>query len=358
MLHISITPTDAPKPHPDANTTLGFGHYFSDHMFLMEYTAGSGWRNSRIVPYGPLLLDPATAVFHYAQEIFEGLKAYRGCDGKIRLFRPECNARRFNDSARRMCIPQIPEEDFLQVVQTLVSVERDWVPDKPGLSYYLRPFCFAADVGLGVHSGSRFTFCIIGSPTGSYYAHWLDPVRIYVEDQWIRSAPGLTGAVKCGGNYGASILAGHQAERLGYDQVLWLDGLEHRYVEEVGAMNILFKIDGVIYTAPTTGTVLPGITRRSVLELLNMWGYPVAETRLAIADIMAASRAGKLEEVFGTGTAAVISPVKELFWRGESAIVNNGAIGPLSQRLYDTLTGIQQGSLPDTMGWMTEVPCL
>ena len=355
MLDIKITKTAHPKEKPQDESKLGFGKQFSDHMFLMDYTAGEGWHDARIVPDGPWEMDPATTVFHYAQEIFEGMKAYRTADGKIQLFRPDCNANRFNDSADRLGMPPIPPEDFVQAVKALVDVDRDWVPHSDGASLYIRPFCIATDVGLGVHAAKHYRFAIICAPSGAYYAEGLDPVRIYVEDEYIRAAPGLTGFTKCGGNYAASIKAGELAEERGFSQVLWLDGVEKKYVEEVGSMNIMFKIDGEIYTAPCVGTVLPGVTRRSIIELLKDWGSKVHEERVAIADIMKAADEGKLEEVFGTGTAAVVSPVKELDWEGKVAHISGGHIGELTQKLYDTLTGIQWGKLPDTKGWIVPV---
>ena len=355
MLDIKITRTTCPKEKPQDESKLGFGKKFTDHMFVMDYTEGEGWHDARIVPYAPFPLDPATVVFHYAQEIFEGMKAYRTADDTIQLFRPECNAKRMQDSADRLCIPKIPVEDYIQAVEALVDVDRDWVPHSDGASLYIRPFVFATDVGLGVHSSKNYTFCIIAAPSGAYYAEGLNPVKIYVEDDYIRAAPGLTGAVKCGGNYAASIKAGELAAKKGYAQVLWLDGVEKKYVEEVGSMNIMFKIDGKIYTAACVGTVLPGVTRRSIIELCKDWGYEVVEGKLAIADIMQAARDGKLEEVFGTGTAAVVSPVKELTWKGESVEISGGKIGPLTQKLYDTLTGIQWGKLPDTKNWIVKV---
>ena len=354
-MKISITRTTQPTAKPADESQLGFGLIFTDHMFVMDYDPADGWHGAAIVPYAPFALDPACAVLHYAQEAFEGMKAYRTAAGRVQLFRPECNARRMIDTCERMCIPPIPEEDFVQAVKALVEVEKDWVPHSDGASLYIRPFVFATDAGLGVHASKTYKFCVICSPSGAYYAEGLAPVRIYVEDDYIRAAPGLTGFCKCGGNYAASIKAGEKAEQLGYSQVLWLDGVEKKYVEEVGAMNIMFKIGGTVYTAACTGTVLPGVTRRSCLELLADWGVPVVEGPLAIADIMAAAREGRLEEVFGTGTAAVISPVKELTWKGESAFISGGRIGPLTQRLYDALTGIQWGRLPDEKGWVVPV---
>ncbi|MCD8335033.1 MAG: branched-chain amino acid aminotransferase [Clostridiales bacterium] len=355
MLNIKVELTKTPKAKPADESKLGFGKLFSDHMFVMDYTEGQGWHDPRIIPYQPFVLDPACVVFHYAQEIFEGMKAYRTAEGKIQLFRPDCNAQRMNDSADRLCIPRIPTEDYIQAVKALVEVEKDWVPHTDGASLYIRPYTFATDVGLGVHASKHYTFAIICSPSGAYYAEGIDPVRIYVEDEFIRAAPGLTGFTKCGGNYAASIKAGEMAEEQGFAQVLWLDGVEKKYVEEVGSMNIMFKISGKIYTAACVGTVLPGVTRRSCIELCKDWGYEVIEGKLPIADVMKAAREGKLEEVFGTGTAAVVSPVKELRWKDEVAYISDGKIGPLTQKLYDTLTGIQWGKIEDTKGWTVEV---
>ena len=355
MLDIKITRTATPKAKPTDETKLGFGKKFSDHMFVMDYTEGEGWHDARIVPYGPFELDPATVVFHYAQEIFEGMKAYRTADDTVQLFRPDCNAKRFQDSADRLCIPMIPVEDYIQAVEALVDVDRDWVPHTDGASLYIRPFVFANDVGLGVHASKHYIFCIICAPSGAYYAEGINPVRIYVEDEYIRAAPGLTGFTKCGGNYAASIKAGELAEEQGYAQVLWLDGVEKKYVEEVGSMNIMFKIAGEIYTAPIEGTVLPGVTRDSMIHLLRDWGYKVNETRLSVDDLMKAGHDGTLEEVFGTGTAAVISPVGELRYKDDVVTINDFKIGELTQKLYDTLTGIQWGRLPDKYGWTVEV---
>ena len=354
-MDIRIELTKHPKEKPTDESKLGFAKKFTDHMFVMDYTEGQGWHDPRIIPYQPFVLDPATVVFHYAQEIFEGMKAYRTADNQIQLFRPDCNARRSNDSCDRLCIPNIPVEDFIQAVKTLVEVDKDWVPHLDGSSLYIRPFIFANDVGLGVHASKHYIFCIIAAPSGAYYAEGINPVRIYVEDEYIRAAPGLTGFTKCGGNYAASIKAGEMAEEQGYAQVLWLDGVEKKYVEEVGSMNIMFKIDGKIYTAACTGTVLPGVTRRSIIELCKDWGYEVIEGKLAIADVMKAAHEGKLEEVWGTGTAAVVSPVKELKWKDDVAYISDGKIGPLTQKLYDTLTGIQWGKIEDTKGWIVPV---
>ena len=313
MLDIKIVRTTEPKAKPQDESKLGFGKIFTDHMFLMDYTAGEGWHDARVVPYASLPLDPATVVFHYAQEIFEGMKAYRTADGSVQLFRPDCNAKRFQDSADRLCIPKIPVEDFVQAVETLVDVDRDWVPHSDGASLYIRPFVFANDVGLGVHASKHYLFCIICAPSGAYYAEGLDPVRIYVEDEYIRAAPGLTGFTKCGGNYAASIKAGELAEEKGFSQVLWLDGVEKKYVEEVGCYEHHVQdrrqdLHRCLHRhcsarryppLPSLSCSRIGVTRLS-------------RARLAIADVMKAAEEGKLEEVFGTGTAAVVSPVKEL----------------------------------------------
>ena len=354
MLEIKVTKTTTPKAKPDENN-LGFGTHYTDHMFRMEYTEGQGWHSARIEPYQPISLDPAAMVFHYAQESFEGMKAYRTAEGQVQLFRPEKNGERLQSTHERLCIPTIPVEDFVQAVKALVDVDRDWVPSAPGTSLYLRPFTIATEPHLGVKPSESYEFIVIASPSGAYYAEGLDPVKIYVEDEYVRATPGGTGFIKCGGNYAASLAGQMKAHDLGYSQVLWLDGVERKYVEEVGSMNCFFKIDGVIRTAPTVGTVLPGITRMSCIELLRDWGYEVVEGKIAIADIMKAAHEGKLEEVFGTGTAAVVSPVKELDWEGKVAMISGGKIGPLTQKLYDTLTGIQWGKIPDDMGWTVKV---
>lgn len=354
MLNIKMAPSTEHKPKPD-ETKLGFGVYYTDNMFILDYTEGIGWHDARIVPYQPLILDPAAMVLHYAQESFEGMKAYRRPDGKIQLFRPEKNAARMRSTHERMCIPSLPDEDFVQAVKALVSVDSDWVPHAEGTSLYIRPFAIATEAHLGVKPSKTYQFIIICSPVGAYYESGINPVKIYVENDYIRATPGGTGFIKCGGNYAASLISQVKAHELGYEQTLWLDGVERKYVEEVGSMNCFFKIDGDIYTAPCVGTVLPGITRMSCIELLKKWGLTVSEERLPIADIMKAAQDGKLEEVFGTGTAAVISPVGELRYLDDVAVINKGCIGPVTQRLYDTLTGIQWGKLPDEMGWTTLV---
>ena len=340
------------KPDPD---TLVFGRSFTDHMFQMDYTEGKGWHDGRIVPYGPLPLEPSAMVFHYAQEVFEGLKAYRNPQGKVQLFRPLENVRRMNNSCERMCIPQLDEETALSAIEQLVELEADWVPSKPGTSLYIRPFIIATTPTLGVHAAHNYIFAIICCPVGSYYKEGINPVRIYVESRDVRAVRGGTGYAKCGGNYAASIRAGEQAEKQGYAQVLWLDGVERKYIEEVGSMNVLFKINGTVVTPALTGSVLPGITRKSCLELLRSWGVPVEERPITAQELFDAAEAGALEEAFGSGTAAVVSPIGEMGWNDRHVVVNGGQIGPLTQRLYDTLTGIQWGTQPDPFGWITKL---
>ena len=340
------------KPDPD---TLVFGRSFTDHMFQTDYTEGKGWHDGRIVPYGPLPLEPSAMVFHYAQEVFEGLKAYRNPQGKVQLFRPLENVRRMNNSCERMCIPQLDEETALSAIEQLVELEADWVPSKPGTSLYIRPFIIATTPTLGVHAAHNYIFAIICCPVGSYYKEGINPVRIYVESRDVRAVRGGTGYAKCGGNYAASIRAGEQAEKQGYAQVLWLDGVERKYIEEVGSMNVLFKINGTVVTPALTGSVLPGITRKSCLELLRSWGVPVEERLITAQELFDAAEAGALEEAFGSGTAAVVSPIGEMGWNDRHVVVNGGQIGPLTQRLYDTLTGLQWGTQPDPFGWITKL---
>lgn len=351
-LTITRAATFKAKPDPDK---LGFGKIFTDHMFLMNYTAGRGWHDPRIVPYGPISLEPCAMVFHYAQEVFEGMKAYRDPEGGVQLFRPMDNLRRMNDSCDRMCIPRIPEAETLEFLKDLIRLEADWVPSAEGTSLYIRPFIIATDPHLGVHASKTYLFCIILSPVGSYYPEGINPVRIYVENEDVRAVRGGTGFTKCGGNYAASIRAGERAEAAGYTQVLWLDGVERKYIEEVGSMNVLFKIDGKIVTPQLNGSVLPGITRRSCLELLRDWGYTVEERLLSAEELFTAAETGRLEEAWGSGTAAVISPIGEMGWGEHHVTINNGEIGQLTHRLYDTLTGIQWGREPDPYGWTVKL---
>ncbi len=354
MAKYPVTRTTTPKERPDENN-LGFGKKFTDHMFLMNYTEGKGWHDGRIVPYAPFELDPACMVFHYAQEIFEGMKAYRTADGTVQLFRPVENARRINASGERMCIPPIDEEDFVDAVKELVAVDEDWVPHAPGTSLYIRPFIIASDVALGVHASKTYIFCVICSPSGSYYAGGMSPVKIYVENDDVRAVRGGTGFTKCGGNYAGSIRAAEKAEKAGYSQVLWLDGVERKYIEEVGAMNVMFKIGGKVVTPALNGTVLPGITRKSCIELIRSWGIEVEERLLSAEELFDAAESGLLEEAWGTGTAAVVSPIGEMKWNDREVVVNGGQIGQITQKLYDELTGIQWGRVEDTRGWIVKV---
>jgi len=325
-------------------------------MFLMDWDEGEGWHDARVVPYGPLEIDPASTVLHYALEIFEGLKAYRTAEGKIQLFRPIENAKRMNRSAARFSMPDIPEEDFVEAVKALVDVDSAWVPYGFGTSLYIRPFMFADQVDLALHKVKHYKFVIILSPSGSYYAEGLNPVSIMIEDEDVRAVRGGTGFTKCGGNYAASQRAGDRAMAKGYSQVLWLDGVERKYVEEVGAMNIMFKIDGVVVTPSIAeGSILPGITRKSILEYLRAKGIPCEERKISAEELMEAARTGRLEEAFGCGTAAVISPVGTLAFKDEVYKINGGKIGETSQWLYDTLTGIQWGKIEDKMGWVVPV---
>ncbi len=353
-MNITITKTTTPKAKPD-ESALGFGKIFTDHMFMMDYNKETGWTNARIVPFENLSIHPASTVLHYGSEIFEGLKAYRRADSKVQLFRPIENIRRMNRSAERLCLPEIPEEDALEALLKFVEVEQDWTPYSEGTSLYLRPFLFGNDESLGVHAVSNATFIIIASPVGSYYAEGINPVKIMIEDEDVRAVRGGTGYAKCGGNYAASNRAGERAAQQGYSQVLWLDGVERKYIEEVGAMNVMFKIDGEVVTPMLSGSILPGITRMSCLEVLRKEGYKVSERLISIDELEEAMKNGKLEEAWGCGTAAVISPIGELCYKGVKYAVNNGEIGETTQALYDTLTGIQWGKIDDTFGWIVEL---
>ncbi|MTT30913.1 branched-chain amino acid aminotransferase [Terrilactibacillus sp. BCM23-1] len=351
---IEITLTTQKKDKPDYNK-LGFGRYFTDHMFVMDYHTDKGWYDPRIVPYEPISLSPSSMVFHYGQAVFEGMKAYRTEKGQVLLFRPDKNLSRLNTSNERLDIPAVDEAFVIDAIKKLITVDKEWVPTAEGQSLYIRPFIIATEPYLGVRPSSEYKLIVILSPVGSYYGDQLKPVKIYVEDDYVRSVKGGVGFTKTSGNYAASLKAQTEAEKVGYAQVLWLDGVEKKYVEEVGSMNIFFKIDGEVVTPALNGSILAGVTRDSVINLLKHWGVPVSEKKIAIEDIYEASKAGKLEEVFGTGTAAVISPVGELKWEDHVMNVNNGEIGPISQKLYDAITGIQSGKIKDEFGWTTDV---
>ncbi len=336
-------------------STLGFGKVFTDHMFIMDYAEGKGWHDARIVPFQNLSIHPASTVLHYGSEIFEGLKAYRTSDGTIQLFRPMENIKRLNRSAERMCLPTIDEEDALQALTTFIEIEKNWVPKKEGTSLYIRPFMFGNDETLGVHSVKNATFVIITSPVGSYYKEGINPVKIMIESEDVRAVRGGTGEAKCGGNYAASNRAGQRAEEKGYSQVLWLDGVERKYIEEVGAMNVMFKIDGKVVTPKLAGSILPGITRKSIIELLKDEGYTVEERLISVDELISALENGKLEEAWGCGTAAVVSPIGELCHKDVKYAINENKIGALTQHLYDTLTGIQWGKIEDKYNWVKKL---
>ncbi len=354
-MDIKITKTLTPKAMPD-ESSLGFGQVFSDHMLLMDWEAGRGWYDARIVPFAPISLHPASTVLHYGAEIFEGLKAYRTEDGNIQLFRPMENIRRMNRSAERMCLPTLNEDETLEALLTFVKLEAGWVPHSFGTSLYLRPFMFGNDETLGVHTVHRATFMIIASPSGSYYKEGINPVKIMIEDEDVRTVRGGTGYAKCGGNYAASTRAGERANKKGYSQVLWLDGVERKYIEEVGAMNVMFKIDGEIVTPELdSGSILPGITRKSCIEVLRSLGYKVSERLLSIDELVDALKTGKLEEAWGCGTAAVISPIGRLMYKDVEYVINGEEIGKVSKELYDMLTGIQWGKVEDKFGWICKI---
>lgn len=343
------------KEKPADESKLGFGHIFTDHMFIMNYDTGEGWHDARIVPYGDISLSPAAMCLHYGQEIFEGLKAYRTAEGKIQLFRPDENFKRMNVSNERMVIPQINEQDAMEALMALLNVEKDWVPYSEGTALYIRPFIFATDPYVGVRPADHYMFMIILSPSGAYYSTGLNPVKIYVESNYVRAVRGGTGFAKTAANYAISLAGQNEAHKQDYEQVLWLDGVERKYIEEVGSMNIFFVIDGEIITPALTGSVLSGITRKSAIEICRSKGYTVTERKITIQEVAEAYDAGKLDEVFGTGTAAVISPVGHLKWEDKIMEINDNKIGQISQMLYDTMTGIQWGKIPDEFGWTVEV---
>ena len=353
-MDIKIVKTASPKEMIPENE-LGFGKYFSDHMFVMDYDTEKGWHDARIVPFGNISLHPASTVLHYGAEIFEGLKAYRREDGGVQLFRPIENIRRMNNSAERMCLPVIDENDALEILTKFVEHEEKWVPYSFGTSLYLRPFMFGNDEHLGVHAVSRATFMLIGSPSGSYYKEGINPVKIMIESEDVRTVRGGTGYAKCGGNYAASTRAGERANKKGYSQVLWLDGVERKYIEEVGAMNVMFKIDGEIVTPELTGSILPGITRKSCIEVLKSLGYKVSERLLSVDELMEAVKNGKLEEAWGCGTAAVVSPIGRLMYEDTEYVINGEKIGNTTKQLYDILTGIQWGKVEDSFGWIYKI---
>ena len=352
-MEIKIERAKTLKQKPDFSK-LGFGKYFTDHMFLMDYSSAQGWHDARIVPFGYIPVHPASTVFHYGAEIFEGMKAYKTAEG-YQMFRPYENAKRFNNSAERLCLPKIDEEVFVKSITELINLDYDWIPDSEGSSLYIRPFMYGNDESLGVHAVHNATYVVILSPVGSYYAEGLNPVKITIESDDVRAVRGGTGYAKCGGNYAASMRAGQRAAEKGFTQVLWLDGVERKYIEEVGAMNVMFKIGDEIVTPKLTGSVLPGITRKSCIEILKDWGYSVSERLLSVDELVSSAENGKLEEAWGTGTAAVVSPIGHLCYEDKDHVVSDNKIGSLTQRLYDELTGIQWGRKADERGWCYKV---
>ncbi len=350
-MRLRITKTENPSVMPPEEK-LGFGKVFTDHMLIVDWNETLGWHDARIEPFGRISLHPASTVLHYGAEIFEGLKAYRRADGGVQLFRPLENVKRMNRSAERMSLPQMPEKDMLKLITDFVKLEERWVPKSFGTSLYLRPFLFGNDESLGVHAVKNATFMLIASPSGSYYKEGINPVGIMIENEDVRTVRGGTGYAKCGGNYAASTRAGERAAKKGYSQVLWLDGVERKYIEEVGAMNVMFKIDGEIVTPMLTGSILPGITRKSCIEVLTSLGYKVSERLLSVDELLEALEWGKLEEAWGCGTAAVVSPIGKLAFGDKEFTVNGGKIGKVTQKLYDILTGIQWGKVEDTFNWV------
>ncbi|WP_440895547.1 branched-chain amino acid aminotransferase [Amphibacillus sp. Q70] len=349
---VSEVMTKKPKPLSDQ---LTFGKYFTDHMFVMEYHHQKGWYDGQIIPYQPITLDPASMIFHYGQTVFEGLKAYAAADGEIQLFRPDENIKRLNRSNERMCIPQIDPELALGAIKELVKFEKDWIPNAEGTSLYIRPFIIATEPFLGIAPAKQYKFIIILSPVGSYYKEGINPIKIAVESEYIRAIKGGTGEVKTAGNYAGSLIAQEKAEQNGFSQVLWLDGYEKKYIEEVGSMNVFFKIDGEVITPALNGSILAGVTRKSVIQLLKHWNIPVTERRISVEEIEIAHQEGRLEEAFGAGTAAVISPIGELSCNDNKLVINDHQTGEISKRLYDTITGIQYGNLEDTFGWIDKI---
>jgi branched-chain amino acid aminotransferase len=347
--------SDRLREKPGFNDNLTFGDIFTDHMLVIDYNAGNGWYNARIMPYGNFQIDPAAMGIHYAQEIFEGLKAYRGKADEIYLFRPEENIRRFNASASRLCMPRVDEKVFMDGMKKLILLDRDWIPKNKGTSLYIRPAMFATEPHLGVRPAKEYLFFIILCPVGAYYREGLNPVKIYVEDKYIRAAAGGLGEAKTGGNYAASLLASEEAKAKGFTQVLWLDAAEREYIDEVGTMNIFFIINDEIITAPLTGSVLRGITRDSVIQLGKDWGLKVSERKISIHEILDAAKNGQLREAFGTGTAAVISPVGQITYKGQDHIVAGGKMGEISLKLYNELIGIQYGLKEDVHGWRVKI---
>jgi len=354
MLDISIRKTN--KSHIDEVDfdNLGFGEVFTDHMFSMDYENGE-WTNPRIEPYGKIEFEPAMCTLHYAQSVFEGLKAFHVKDGSINIFRPEKNLQRMNKSNDRMCIPRIDSDMFFDAMTALIKLDRKWIPQKKGYSLYIRPFVFGTENFLGVHPSSTYRFMIILSPVGAYYKEGFNPVSLMVLEDYVRAVKGGVGEAKTSGNYAASLLPAEIAQKKGFTQVLWLDGVEHKYIDEVGTMNIFFVIDDELITPPLEGTILGGITRDSTIQLARTWAMKVNERRISIDEVIETSKQNRLKGVFGTGTAAVISPVGEIQYKDINININDGKIGPIARRLFDKITNIQYGEIPDEYGWIYKI---
>lgn len=350
MMEFEINKSEKLKEKPDSDN-LTFGTKFTDHMFVMDYDEEHGWHDGKVIPYSPITLDPAAMVFHYGQEMFEGLKAYKTEDGRVLLFRPYMNARRANRTNDRLCIPEIDEDLFVNAIKAVVSVDRDWIPDGEGNSLYVRPFIIGTEAYLGVRASKTYKFVVILSPVGPYFKNGLQPTKMYVEDVYVRAVKGGTGEAKCGGNYGGALKAQTIAKEKGYEQILWLDSQERKYIEEIGAANAFFVIGDEVVTSELNGSILPGITRDSILELCKIKGYKTSERQISIDDLVEAYREGQLKEMFASGTAAIVAPVGELLYKGEKMIINDDKIGPVSKEMYDTIYGIQTGKIEDFMGW-------
>jgi len=353
-MELTVKEAEKLKQKPD-ESKLGFGTLFTDYMFNMDYAPDKGWHSARIEPYAPLALDPSTMFLHYAQGAFEGLKAYRTESGNIQLFRPQENFKRLNRSCRRLCIPEIDEAFAVEALKKLLTMEKDWVPGEPETSLYIRPTIIATDPYLGVRASHTYRFFIILSPVGAYYPEGFNPVKILVTHDYVRAVRGGVGEAKTPGNYAASILAGEKAHDAGYTQVLWLDGVEQKYLEEVGSMNIFFVIDDQIVTPELNGSILPGITRDSVIKLAKHWNDNVVERKISIDELIQAHGSGKLKEVFGAGTAAVISPVGEIKYGDQVITIAGGKVGPIAKKYYTAITDIQYGRAEDPLGWIVQV---
>ena len=353
-MRLTVKKADKLKPKPD-DSKLGFGSFFTDHMFNMDYNPEDGWHNPRIEPYASIDMDPATMVLHYGQTVFEGLKAFRTDSGNMRLFRPKNNFSRMNCSAHALCIPEFDEAFVLDSLKKLLAIEKDWVPKAPETSLYIRPTIIAMDAFLGVRASNTYRFFIILSPVGAYYSEGFNPVKIWVTKDHVRAVRGGLGESKTAGNYAASLYAGEEAHRNGYTQVLWLDGVEQKYIEEVGSMNIFFVIDEDLVTPKLNGSILPGITRDSVISLAKLWNLKVVEREISIDELIDTFDSGKLKEIFGSGTAAVISPVGEIKCGDKVLAVGNGKVGPVANRFFKAITDIQYGRAEDNLGWIEPV---